>query len=165
MPESGTRVKADERFAATDLLHRRVALDLRFPLFFGRWRIELCTNSPLLGAAIFGIGEPDTSDAGRRAALWEITVEARDGIRAVPAESSGPASEVHCFGAARACRMADGSWFVRRLPSMCGAGFAFVQGDEYERVMRLRAYIEAILPMSEFDRAGALERNEREVTQ
>jgi hypothetical protein len=134
------------RFAATDLLHRRILLPFRFQCAYRNSAVTIETNSELIGDAIrrleCAVDDKGLAVSGR----WEITVEAlRAGCEFQPGDHTGGGFETFCFGSSRSLRIGDGSWFAHPSPSIDGVGFVMVSGDECHQLRQLILYLREAL--------------------
>ena len=136
--------EAPVQFAATDMLHRRVRLSLRFQLPLEEAVINVKTNSTLIGEVILQLNSDFLPIEDCGVAEWEIAVEECNEVAHSPIDSVEGECETCCFGPSRSIRMNNGSWFAHTPPSLSGVGFALVTGGECQQVQHLATYIEMI---------------------
>ena len=145
MLESNTLAADTFRFAATDMLHRRVSLPSHFYFVLGERAVRIKTDSRLIGKAIRSAKLRVVAISESASVEWEIAVEVCGDPLALGIEAFGQQVETCWFGPSCSARLADGSWFAHTPPSLNGVGFAMVTGDEWHQVQQLSLYLRTIL--------------------
>jgi hypothetical protein len=142
VPDLDSPTRTSVGRAETDTIHRRTPLPYAIQVSAGDFALTVRTNF----AGIKGALEERACDPGLVAAQWEIEVAPRaDGATRCQALAGPPELEFFAFGPSRALRLSDGSWFAHTPPSMNGAGFAWVAGDEAEQTRQVARYMRAVL--------------------
>ncbi|MGD0829757.1 MAG: hypothetical protein ABR907_02360 [Terracidiphilus sp.] len=145
MLEKGFNIAKAHVAAATDLLHRRVPLPYSYQIALENTVGRIMTDSKLIYKALQCLGEHGSHPVSEVNAEWEIAVEDHSVPRlAHTIELAGNSIEVHRIGPSRAVRMENGSWFAHTPPSLCGVGFAIVNGNEREQTDQLSTYLHAV---------------------
>jgi hypothetical protein len=127
----------------TDLMHRRVHLDLNATYLWHKVPLRIQTNSPTILQAATDAGLTPLKDRHARSHLcWELTIEE-------DASASGPACAPRAWRTRHSIfiEIAQRQWFAFDATSGDGTGFLAAP----EPAFAARAYVEAILKVLEPD--------------
>lgn len=143
MPEMNRLVDKSGGYAASDMLHRRIALPYSELFVLKVLPIRVKTDSALITEALRLLGASTVQANLAAISEWEIAVESGETKLPNSDADSGDLEVVH-FGPSRAIRTNDGSWFAHTPPSTNGVGFAVVRGSQRDQVNHLADYIQTV---------------------